>query len=115
MKAHLISDSEIAIFCPGCDEAHEISIAPGRWTFNGNLDSPTISPSILRRSGHFASHFKPGDNCWCTYDAERPDSPSGFKCSICHSFVRDGQIQFLGDCSHELVGLTVELPEWNET
>jgi hypothetical protein len=31
---------------------------------------------------------------------------------VCHSFVRDGQIQFLGDCTHALKGQTVERPEW---
>ncbi len=33
-------------------------------------------------------------------------------CKVCHSFIRDGTIQFLGDCSHAMVGLTVELLEW---
>jgi len=67
------------------------------------------------RSGHYAGHWKPGEGCWCVYDAEeiaagRP--PSGFSCSICHSFVTDGQIQFLGDCTHKLAGRTVPLPAW---
>ena len=31
--------------------------------------------------------------------------------SVCHSFITDGRIQFLGDCTHELKGQTVELPE----
>jgi hypothetical protein len=30
----------------------------------------------------------------------------------CHSFIRDGQIQFLDDCWHELKGQTVEIPDW---
>lgn len=30
---------------------------------------------------------------------------------ICHSFIKDGMIQFLGDCTHELKGKTVKLPE----
>ena len=28
----------------------------------------------------------------------------------CHSFIKDGQIQFLGDCTHSLAGQTVALP-----
>jgi hypothetical protein len=31
----------------------------------------------------------------------------------CHSFVREGKIEYLGDCEHYLQGQTVELPEWN--
>jgi hypothetical protein len=43
--------------------------------------------------------------------AETQDYPE----SRCHSFVKDGWIQFLGDCYHELKGLTVEIPDWEET
>jgi hypothetical protein len=32
----------------------------------------------------------------------------------CHSFVTDGRIQFLGDCTHHPVGQTVPLPPWDE-
>jgi hypothetical protein len=31
---------------------------------------------------------------------------------VCHSFVVDGRIQFLGDCTHHLAGQTVDLPPW---
>jgi hypothetical protein len=31
--------------------------------------------------------------------------------SVCHSFVTDGRIQFLGDCTHALANQTVELPD----
>lgn len=30
---------------------------------------------------------------------------------VCHSFVTDGRIQFLSDCTHSLAGQTVDLPE----
>lgn len=30
---------------------------------------------------------------------------------VCHSFVRDGRIEFLSDCTHALAGQTVELSE----
>ena len=28
---------------------------------------------------------------------------------VCHSFVREGKIEFLGDCTHALKGQTVDL------
>ena len=31
---------------------------------------------------------------------------------VCHSFVRNGRIEFLGDCTHGLAGKTVDLPKW---
>lgn len=78
-----------AFACPGCNEVHVIPTDPTEkihWEFNGDLDKPTLKPSILRYA--------------------RNDAPR------CHSFVREGKIQFLRDCTHGLAGKTVELPEW---
>lgn len=32
--------------------------------------------------------------------------------TVCHSFVTDGNIQFLDDCTHELKGKTVPLEDF---
>jgi hypothetical protein len=32
---------------------------------------------------------------------------------VCHSFVTDGKIQFLSDCTHSLANTTVEIPPWD--
>lgn len=53
-----------------------------RWTRTGTDDAPTFSPSLL-----------------CT-GAKR-----------CHLFLRDGVLEFLGDCEHPLAGQKVPLPE----
>lgn len=84
----------------------------GAWTWNGNIESPTFSPSILVQCGHYAPGRANPESCWCTYNAEHPDDPSGFICYACHSFVTDGKIQFLADSTHKLSGQTVDLPEW---
>lgn len=104
--------------CPGCKLFHSMNVggkgSPG-WAFNGDLEKPTFTPSILARNGHYASHHKQGDQCWCDYNKENPDDyTEGFECSVCHSFVTDGEIQFLPDCTHELAGQTVELPDMGE-
>lgn len=78
-----------------------------RWGYNDNHAAPTFTPSILIRSGHFIPGHK-GPECWCT-SAEGKEW--GFKCAVCHSFVTDGKILFLGDCTHALAGKTVELPD----
>lgn len=101
--------------CPGCGDRHGVSVKGSgpTWTFNGDMVTPTFKPSLLVRSGHYAASHKAGDGCWCTYNAEQRDAGeplAPFACYICHSFIRDGQIQFLNDCTHALSGKTVELP-----
>ena len=79
-----------AIQCPGCGCLH---IFDQRWSFNGDMDKPTFSPSMLVNG---------------TPDMQKYINENNPRC---HSFVRDGMIQFLSDCTHELAGKTVELPE----
>ena len=77
------SDGSHWFMCPGCDSPVRIK----GWALDGNVDRPTFSPSVL---------------------TTMPDGNSKY---VCHSFIRDGKIQFLGDCTHELRGQTVDLPE----
>jgi len=51
------------------------------WSWNGDVDKPTLKPSILTRANGV----------------------------VCHSFVNDGFVKFLGDCTHDLVNKEVEL------
>jgi len=116
-KLRGLEGGRVAFMCPGCGELHQIPVSethnPGRnWGYNGNPDAPTFTPSVFVRSGHFLPSHKPGAGCWCTYCAEdEADGDPGFSCKQCHSFVRNGHIEFLGDCSHALAGQTVELPD----
>jgi hypothetical protein len=108
-----LEDGLLSFHCPGCKESHVVRIVPkdGQpcWGFNNNFDKPTFTPSILIKTGHYCSFHKPGSDCWCTYNVKNPGRKAPFECSICHSFVTDGQIQFLGDCTHELANKTVLL------
>lgn len=74
-------------WCPACECGHYIG--PG-WTSDGNLDAPTISPSILVRSGNAEGQ------------------------TVCHMFVRAGMIEYLSDCTHALAGKTVPMVPWPE-
>lgn len=96
-------------WCPGCDEVHGIVIdAPESWTFNGDLERPTFTPSLhvtmMKWNGTVEEYGK-----WTR--PTHPGVPPGGECT-CHSFVTDGQIQFLGDCTHTLAGQTVPIPPW---
>lgn len=104
----------VTFWCPGCKDAHRIPFGPGdgpRWGYNGNPNAPTFTPSILVRTGHYVPGRGPG-TCYCTWD-DKDEFPE-LECSVCHSFVTDGRIQFLGDSTHELAGQTVDLPNWPE-
>lgn len=113
-KLSLRSDGSVAFRCPGCGNIHAVSIGgmPNGWDFNGNGNAPTFFPSIEVRNGHYARHFVPGSPCWCTYNAEHPEDSAPFKCTVCHSYVTDGRINFLADCTHALAGQTVDLPDY---
>lgn len=66
--------------CPGCEETHWLD---STWEWNGDLKRPTFKPSILVTRRH-----------------------EGLRC---HSYIRDGRIEFLSDCSHAMAGKTVQL------
>lgn len=112
VESQNVGRTYVAFKCPGCKHSHYLPVSgDGRpaWDWNGSQDLPTLRPSILHRSGHYVGDKAPGD-CWCDMEERLGFAPS-FKCGVCHSFVTDGNIQFLGDCTHELAGQTVPLPE----
>ena len=84
-KAKTDSKGNVLWHCPGCDCAHRVTFG---WKFNNDLVRPTISPSVLNH---------------------QPWQENGTRC---HCFVRDGKIQFLNDCTHDLKGQTVEMIDW---
>jgi hypothetical protein len=98
------------IFCPACGCGHLFNTQPGPngmggmkpcWTFNGSTEKPSFSPSMLVR-GVVPLTDEELDRM-AAGEAVTP------KPLVCHSFVKDGQIQYLGDCTHALAGKTVPL------
>ena len=89
-----------AFVCPGCGNEHSMRVngpqKPG-WEFDGNVENPTFKPSILMMTGPY------------------PDGMARVgQTDVCHSFVREGQIQFLSDCTHARKNSTMELPDISE-
>lgn len=76
----------VGFHCPGCGCAHFVKVPS--WEWNKSMDKPTFRPSIKVTGG-----------------------TSGI---VCHSFVTDGLIQYLGDCTHALAGQTVGVPVWDD-
>lgn len=113
-KLRKLEGGHVAFQCPGCGDRHVLRVEGDqrpRWTFNGNGDAPTFTPSVLAKSGHHVTGHN--GECWCTW-ADEDGEPSGFSCYVCHSFVTDGRIRFLDDCTHALAGQTVDLPDFAE-
>lgn len=69
--------------CPGCQCGHVFDVK--RWHYNNDPIKPSLSPSYLTGQDNFTK-------------------------MRCHSFIKDGKIQFLDDCFHSLKGQTVDLP-----
>ena len=83
----------LTFHCPGCEYGHAFRIAPNPkypsdpvWAWNGSMDRPTFTPSLV-----------------VDVRGEKPIR--------CHLFCRDGQLQFLNDCTHKLAGQTVAMLE----
>lgn len=93
---HGIHYQALAFICPGCGDnstgLHMLPVNTDKTSpsqsQDGNLEEPTISPSILT---------KWGDDI------------------VCHSFLKAGVFEYLSDCTHKFSGQfvpMVDLPEW---
>ena len=80
-----------ALYCPGCKHRHVIytegSESKLKWGWNGSMDKPTFTPSLLVYGPH-------------------GDPPVETRC---HSFIRDGSWHYLADCTHELAGQVAQM------
>ena len=107
----------LVYWCQGCRMTHSIrTVGAYAWGWNGDVDKPVFTPSVLATSGHYVSSHKPGDSCWCDYKREHPEDQDPMGCARCHTFVgcngaQPGEVIFLGDCTHELAGQVLPLPD----
>ena len=87
LQIHGTDKSDPMIFCPGCKCGHLFETVNGRWKWNGSMEKPTFTPSMLVNKGF-------------------PNQ--------CHSVVTDGMIAFQSDCFHELKNQTVPLQPFTD-
>lgn len=80
---------EYEFYCPGCKCDHGFKTDGGspQWTFNGNMEKPTVRASILVK--------------WADSKGEK----------VCHLFITDGMIEYLSDCTHAFAGQTIPMRE----
>ena len=79
MKLRHTTDDKYIFYCIGCKCHHGFN---KNWTFDGNIERPTVSPSLLTTGG-----------------------------MTCHLFITQGKLVYLNDCFHELAGQTVEMQD----
>jgi len=94
----------VSFTCPGCKGLHQVPVhektrESAIWGFNGDVDKPTLVPSLLVR--------------WTDgkFDDKGMPIAETVRNIVCHSFITNGNIQFLSDCTHDLKNQTIELPE----
>jgi hypothetical protein len=119
MKARYLRDGKeetVVIHCPGCNDKHYLNINPNKhldipegrrpcWTFNRDMNNPTFSPSLLVRTRIYVNpDYKKqiSEEDWDHFERTSV---------ICHSFIKEGTIQYLSDCTHSLKNTTIELPD----
>lgn len=73
-----------AAHCPACGWSH---LFDSRWSFNGDLEKPTFSPSML------------------VYGVP------GYR-GRCHSFLKNGIWEYLSDCEHKLKDQHIPVPDF---
>lgn len=134
-------------WCPGCDSLHPFRVfttgAQETWEWDGNLEVPTFSPSLLcyssvhlcegehdpvpcpdpdacGASSHAIGHEVGGVLTWRFRDGV-PDNAGPQVLGHgrphtrdpafgnCHSFLRAGRWEFLGDSAHALAGQTIDM------
>lgn len=106
-KLRRAEGGRISYWCQGCKKHHVITVeGPHAWGWNGNVEKPTFTPSVLAQ-GHSIVTDEKGE--WTgEYHRDAAGEPIELRC---HTFITDGMVQFLQDCSHELAGQTLPLPD----
>lgn len=117
MSAIVVHRTELGAYefdCPGCDGPHLVYVEPRGdrplWSFTGGVERPTFYPSLLVS---WTRHEPPVDEHSLDAFIANPWLQKAVQ-YVCHSFIKDGQIQFLGDCTHHLKNQTVPLKPYEE-
>lgn len=77
----------LAVWCTACGCAHVFKDKGNKpiWSFDGNMEKPTVTPSLKVTGGKHGNEF------------------------VCHFHVKEGRIEYCGDCTHKLAGKVLPL------
>lgn len=111
-----IEGGGLGYWCQGCDMLHQVRVGEGpgpRWGYNGNPDRPTFTPSVLVRWDTLSPAARERNQAFYREHGRymtREELPADVQ-HVCHTFITDGRVQFLSDCTHQFAGQTLDLPE----
>lgn len=91
-------------WCPACKEMHSLF---DTWTFvNNDLSRPTFTPSF-KHEGLKRIFTATGE--WTgEWELNKFDRPIKY---VCHYILTDGILNFCNDCTHDMKGKQVPLPQ----
>ncbi|HLH94977.1 MAG TPA: hypothetical protein VKW08_07655 [Xanthobacteraceae bacterium] len=99
-------------WCPACNEMHPL---PDGWTFNGDVNAPTFSPSFKHEGAQIEKDASGNwTGRWLTETGEAKtvfastDKPKRY---CCHYIVAAGRVAYCGDCTHAMAGRTIAMPD----
>lgn len=107
----------LTYWCQGCKSYHAITTkGGGAWGWNGDVDRPVFSPSVLVTGRDFTPAGKAAFEKWHADGCPKPAPAFESADSRCHTFVgcngaQPGEVIFLSDCTHELAGTVQPLPD----
>ena len=79
----------IPIIISGSRDSHSEIV----WSWNGDIEKPTLKPSVLTSGGRWD---------------EKMEKYTQYRC---HTWITDGKARFLSDCTHDKANQTIELDE----
>jgi hypothetical protein len=92
-----------AHFCIACKEMHPL---PDGWSFNGDLEKPTFSPSFKHSGMKIVTDE--GGNWTGEWVLDEKGDPVPY---ICHYILTNGILHYCSDCTHSMAGQSVPLAE----
>jgi len=108
MQTSEIKNGELIWHCPGCDESHMVPVeGPNAWEFNGDIQYPTLSPSIKVTGVEKMTDAE--------YEELREGKTIVPRPFVCHSFLKNGVMEFLSDSTHSRAGQSVALEAYIQT
>lgn len=109
-----VTSEAFVVFCPACNTTH--AFPRDNHSFNESEQKPTLYPGLRLATKYTAppeskpADMEPGDYAKAVKaHGERHDEADPTQ-TICHLIVNNGEIQYLGDCTHKMVGQTIDLP-----
>ena len=85
-------------YCHGCKINHTYSIDDNGWHFNGDIENPSFTPSLLNQTPILSNEIIDGKIVEKMKMINR-----------CHLFVTNGKIHYCSDCDHEFAGKTMPM------